>query len=494
MAAPDDEDHLLRSVALPNAHSILQARHRAEDALLRTQDALRESQERLTAALTAAGTGTLRWDLRTDMVEWDGNLGRIFGLETGQTPQSLSAFIDAVHPDDKPGVVEQCARCARDGADFDMEFRVVWPDASVHWIDEKAKAFFDGDGRPLYMTGACAEITTRKLAVEALRANEEQLRAMFNQAAVGIAVASLDGCFIDMNKKFSAILEYPVDALKGMTFSDITHPDDMAQTQSSVRQLLDGAIPEYSLEKRYLRKDGSTLWSLTTVTLLKSVDGAPLRFMGVIEDITARKQTEAALREETRILELLHATGRTLASELDLEALVQAVTDAAMALSGAQFGAFLRRAVTGTDDVLPRETVSGVSREAFQTLGTFPAEAVFGPPFRGDTPLRCDDVMNDRRDRTLSVHQGTPTGDLSVRSCLAVPVGSRSGDMIGGLFLGHERPAAFTDRSERLVVGLAAQAAVAIENARLYEAHGMPPKSGRRSSRVNAQPGPRPKG
>ena len=160
MAAPEDEDHLLRSVALQNANSILQARHRAEAALLRSQDALRESQERLTAALAAAGTGTLRWDLRTYMVEWDGNLGRIFGLETGQTPQSLSAFIDAVHPDDKPGVVEQCKRCARDGVNFDMEFRVVWPDASVHWIDEKAKAFFDGEGRPLYMTGACAEITT----------------------------------------------------------------------------------------------------------------------------------------------------------------------------------------------------------------------------------------------------------------------------------------------------------------------------------------------
>ena len=470
MAAPEDEDHLLRSVALQNANSILQARHRAEAALLRSQDALRESQERLTAALAAAGTGTLRWDLRTNMVEWDGNLGRIFGLETGQTPQSLSAFIDAVHPDDKPGVVEQCKRCARDGVNFDMEFRVVWPDASVHWIDEKAKAFFDGEGRPLYMTGACAEITTRKMAAEALRANEEQLRAMFNQAAVGIAVASLDGCFIDMNKRFSSTLDYPVDALKGMTFSDITHPDDLAQTQSCVRQLLDGTIPEYSLEKRYLRKDGSTLWSLTTVTLLKDVDGAPLRFMGVIEDITARKQTEAALREETRILELLQATGRTLASELDLEALAQAVTDAAMALSGAQFGAFLSRAVAGADDVLPRETVSGVSREAFQALGTFPAEALFGPPFRGDTPLRCDDAMNDPRYRTLPVHHGTPTGDLSVRSCLAVPVGSRSGDMIGGLFLGHERPAAFTDRSERLVVGLAAQAAVAIENARLYEA------------------------
>ncbi len=81
-------------------------------------------------------------------------------------------------------------QCARDGSDFDLEFRVVWPDGSVHWIDDKAKASLDRDGRPLYMTGACADVTSRKESAEALRENEERLRAMFNQAAVGIAVAA----------------------------------------------------------------------------------------------------------------------------------------------------------------------------------------------------------------------------------------------------------------------------------------------------------------
>ncbi len=89
MVTPEDEDRQLRSVALQNASSILIARERAEEELLRTKEALRESQERLTAALTAAGTGTFRWDLQTNAVEWDGNLGRLFGLGTGQTMQSL---------------------------------------------------------------------------------------------------------------------------------------------------------------------------------------------------------------------------------------------------------------------------------------------------------------------------------------------------------------------------------------------------------------------
>ena len=470
MDIPDDEDQLLRSVALQNANSILLARQRAEAELLRTKDALRESQERLTAALTAAGTGTFRWDLQTNAVDWDGNLGRLFGLQTGHATPSLDAFLGAVHPDDREAVVAQCERCARDGSGFDMEFRVVWPDGTIHWIDDKAKAFLDDNGRPLYMTGACADITTRKHAAEALLENEQRLRAMFNQAAVGIAVAALDGHFLDMNGKCSEILGYSAGELRGLTFSDITHPDDLADTTAAVRQLVAGSIREYALEKRYLRKDGSTIWSLTTVTLLRGAGDRPLRFMGVIEDITARKQTEAALREETRVLELLNETGQKLASQLDLQALVQPVTDAATALSGAKFGAFFYTPADESGDAL-LSSPSGAAREAFERFGRPRATAaLFGPTFRGEAPIRCDDVLTDPRYGTLAPHHGMPHTHVPVRSYLAVAVRSRTGDVIGGLFFGHPQPNVFTERTERLIVGVAAQAGVAIDNARLYEA------------------------
>jgi PAS domain S-box-containing protein len=314
----DDEEQLLRSVALQNANSILFARQRAEEELLRTKEALRESQERLTAALTAAGTGTFRWNLQTNIVEWDGNLDRLFGLESDRTAQSLEAFLAAVHPDDRLGVLTRCERCARDGSDFDMEFRVIWPDGSVHWIDDKAKASFDADGKPLYMTGACADITSRKEAEEALLENEARLRAIFNQAAVGITVADLDGRFLDMNRKFMDILGYSADELRRLTFAAITHPDDLRETTSAIEHLLGGATAEYSLEKRYLRKDGSAVWSLSTVTLLKDAAGEPQRFIGVIEDITARKEAEEALRNETRENARLYEAAQQAAEERTL--------------------------------------------------------------------------------------------------------------------------------------------------------------------------------
>jgi PAS domain S-box-containing protein len=470
VATLDDEDRLLRSVALQNANSILVARQRAEEELIRTREALRESQARLTAALTAAGTGTFRWNIRTNIVEWDGSLDRLFGLPPGAGPQSLDTFINAVHPDDRPEVIAQSDRGAREGGNFDLEFRVVWPDGSVHWVEDKARASLDEDGKPLYMTGVCTDITSRKEAAETLRENAERLRAIFNQAAVGIAVATLDGGFVEMNKRFAEILGYSPDELRGLTFTSITHPDDLTVTARATGQLLAGTVPEYVLEKRFRRRDGTTVWSLTTVTLLKDATGQPQRLIGVIEDITSRKRAEAALQEETRILELLNETGRSLASKLDMETLTQTVTDAATQLSGAQFGAFFANTTDDKGDSFVLYTLCGVPREALDTFGAHPAAALFGAMLRGEAPIRCADLLNDACYGTPASAGGLPEGSLSVRSCLAVPVRSGTGEVSGGLFLGHAEPSIFTDRSERLIVGVAAQAGIAIDNARLYEA------------------------
>jgi PAS domain S-box-containing protein len=464
----DSEDALLRSVALQNAHSIQLARQRAEDELLRTREALRQSEERLKAALSAAGTATFRWNIDANTVEWAGNFGRLFGVDGEAATQPFETFIAAVHAGDRAAVLAQCQRCARDNTDLDIEFRVVWPDGSVHWIANKAKAFVGEGGRAAYLTGACADVTSRRAAEEALRESEERLRAMFNQAAVGIAVVGLDGYFLDMNRKFSDILGFSVDELHDRTFIEITHGEDVAETRAAVGRLLAGSIQDYVLEKRYIRKDGSVMWSLSTVTLLRNAAGEPERLIGVIEDITSRKQTEAALREESRILEILNQSGSTFAATLDLQALIQSVTDAATELSGARIGAFFYNTIEEHRGAFHLYTLSGAPREAFEQFGTPRATALLAPTLRGEAPIRCDDLTADARYRAMA--PARPGGAPPVRSYLAVAVKSRSGEVIGGLFFGHRAPRVFTERAERLVVGVAAQAGVAIDNARLYAA------------------------
>jgi PAS domain S-box-containing protein len=168
--------------------------------------------------------------------------------------------------------------------------------------------------------------------------------------------------------------------------------------------------------------------------------------------------------------ETLNRIGRTLAAELDLERVVQAVTDAATEVSGAQFGAFFYNQTNEAGESYMLYTLSGVAREAFAKFPMPRNTAVFGPTFAGEGIVCSDDITTDPRYGRSAPHHGMPQGHLPVKSYLAVPVVSRSGEVLGGLFFGHPQPGVFTERAERLVAGIASQAAIAIDNARLYRA------------------------
>lgn len=202
-------------------------------------------------------------------------------------------------------------------------------------------------------------------------------------------------------------------------------------------------------------------WSASDVELVRTVAD---RCWESLERI----RTELAFREEAQLLEVLNQTGAALSAELDLQALLQRVTDAATRLTGARFGAFFYNGVDAQGEALLLYTLSGAPREAFAGFGHPRPTAMFGPTFRGEPPIRIDDVKADPRYGQWGPHHGMPPGHLPVRSYLAVPVVSRSGETIGGLFFGHPQPAVFSARSERLAVGVAGQAAIAVDNARLY--------------------------
>lgn len=132
---------------------------------------------------------------------------------------------------------------------------------------------------------------------------EERFRATFQQAAVGIAHLSLDGQWLRVNSKMCEIVGYTHEELLQTGFKDITHPTDLESNLAIQRQLVDGKIDNYSIEKRYLRKDGSVVWAALTQSLVRSSAGAPKYFISVVEDISARKRTEASLLLSQRALE-----------------------------------------------------------------------------------------------------------------------------------------------------------------------------------------------
>lgn len=176
------------------------------------------------------------------------------------------------------------------------------------------------------------------------------------------------------------------------------------------------------------------------------------------------------LGEQTRILEVLNRTGSIVASEPDIQTIVQTVTDAATQLTGAQFGAFFHNVVNEQGEAFTLYTLSGAPREAFEKFPLPRATAIFGPTYRGEGMVRIADVLEHPLYGKSAPHFGMPAGHLPVRSYLAVPVISRSGDVHGGLFFGHAQPGVFTERHESIVSSIAGQAAIAIDNARLLEA------------------------
>jgi signal transduction histidine kinase/ActR/RegA family two-component response regulator len=198
-----------------------------------------------------------------------------------------------------------------------------------------------------------------------------------------------------------------------------------------------------------------------------------LHFFQAVANVLAaaieRERIEEQLREETRTVETINEVGQMLAAELDIHNLLQAVTDAGTKLTGAQFGAFFYNNVDESGENYRLYTLSGAPKEAFDRFPHPRATEIFAPTFNGEGVIRLADVTEDPRYGKTPPYYGQPPGHLPVRSYLAVPVMSRSGEVLGGLFFGHEEPGVFTEWDEHVLIGITAQAAIAIDNARLYQ-------------------------
>lgn len=141
-------------------------------------------------------------------------------------------------------------------------------------------------------------------AVQSLRDSEKRFRATFEQAAVGIAHVGPDGRWLRVNQKLCDIVGYTREELLSLTFQDITHPDDLDTDLARMHQMLEGQLDTYTLEKRYLQKDGSSIWMNLTVALVRDETGKPDYFISVLEDIQRRKRAEDELHARTEALRL----------------------------------------------------------------------------------------------------------------------------------------------------------------------------------------------
>ena len=345
---------------------------------------------------------------------------------------------------------------------------------SPRWWDVAVTPITDDKGKPEKLLSVSRDITATREAEAALRETSRKLDAILNNTREAVLLMDHQQYCVFANAAAEKLTGYRFEELRGRPLHDVIHHKKPDGSDYPLEECpIDRAFPEraqMSGEEWFVAPNGSLYPVAFTASPLLDENGDPAGTVIEARSITAEKARDEALKEQTRTLETLNRTGAAVAAELDLERVVQTVTDAGVELTGAKFGAFFYNVLNENGEALMLYTLSGAERSQFEDFGMPRATAVFKPTFDGDGVIRSDDILTDPRYGKNDPHHGMPKGHLPVRSYLAVPVTSRGGEVIGGLFFGHPDAAKFSENHETLMVAIAAQAAIAIDNARLFQA------------------------
>ena len=189
-----------------------------------------------------------------------------------------------------------------------VETQRVHRDGHIVIVETSALPLTDASGNLVGYRGVSRDITRRKEMERALRENEAHIRDILEHAPIGLATVSLEGHFLEVNQSLCKIVGYEKDELEKLTSQEITHPKDIEPDFDNARRLLAGDIPFYKMEKRYIRKNGDSVWVQLTGSLLHDAEGEPLHFIAQVEDISERKQSEQRLRQALELTDgVIHA-------------------------------------------------------------------------------------------------------------------------------------------------------------------------------------------
>ncbi|WP_163338477.1 PAS domain S-box protein [Desulfopila sp. IMCC35008] len=268
------------------------------------EKALKESEEQLLDAQEMARVGSWQWDISENRIDWSPQVYKIYGVDP-DISLTYESLRELIHPEDREYHDKTTAAWLKNRGGPPYEYRVVRPNGDICYIYGTGKVECDAAGEPVRFYGTLQDITDRKLAEETLRKGEERFRATFDQAAVGIAHVSNEGRFLRLNDRYCDIVGYGRAEMLELTCQDITYPDDLDSDLEQVNRLLNGEIKTYSMEKRYVRKEGDLVWVNLTVSLVRDEAGQPEWFVAVAQDITKKIEAEEALKENERVFYIL---------------------------------------------------------------------------------------------------------------------------------------------------------------------------------------------
>ncbi|WP_082507128.1 MULTISPECIES: ATP-binding protein [unclassified Duganella] len=388
---------------------------------------LRESTNRLQVALAAGRLGDWEWSAATNQVRLGRRAAEIFELPA-EIPITWPVLRDRIAAEDFEVVEQAFSDAVQLRRDFNVECRIRHRDGAICWLSVIGHGDFSDAGELRGVIGMMQDITARKSTEDALRNSEEELRALANSMPQLAWIASSDGAMMWYNERWQEYTGMDDWNMLGEGWRQVYAPEAIPAMLAHWRISVETGRP-FEMEFPIRARDGQYRWFLTRANAMRDASGRILRWFGTSTDVDQVKRVQEQLRDETNILELLNSTGTALVQNRDLHSLLQDVTDAATSISGARFGAFFYHGADGDGGKQAMHTLSGAPPDDFQ---------------------------------------GLP--HPHVRSGLAVPVLARAGEVVGTLFFGHPEPDMFNERTERIVSGVAAQAGIAIDNARMVDA------------------------
>ncbi|ACC81968.1 PAS domain-containing protein [Nostoc punctiforme] len=285
------------SIALRQAELYQQAQHELKERQ-QVEAELCQSEEHLRLALSASRMGTWNWNIQTGKITWSDNLEALFGLQPGEFDGSFEMFAARVHPEDRDRVLATVNRAVATGEEYDIEFRVVYPNGTIRWALSQGKVFYDQHGQPMQMAGIDIDVTERKRSAEALRESEERFRQL---------AENIDAVFWirEVSENRVSYVSPAYERLWGLnseelyqgqqSWIDRIHPEDREATQKAFHEK--AVAGKFDEEYRVILPDGSIRWVHDRCFGLRDKTGEIYRFAGIAEDISARKHSLAALQE-----------------------------------------------------------------------------------------------------------------------------------------------------------------------------------------------------